>query len=97
MSVVGKDTRWSKGGVLCCLDVVVVIAIEHAMLFRLYVELVLGAARVLKTPYYRSSSHTRLWIKMPLGANKSLLGAHARRELICPNRLCVARERGYSR
>jgi hypothetical protein len=45
------------------------------------------------TPYYRSSSHT-LWMKMRLGANKSSLGAHASRDLACPNQLCVARKKG---
>jgi hypothetical protein len=31
---------------------------------------------------------------MPIGANKSSLGAHAPRDLACPNQLCVAREKG---
>jgi hypothetical protein len=53
-------------------------------------------SKLLKTPYYRSSSHA-LWIKMPLGANESIPGAHAPRDLACPNRLCVAREKEYSR
>jgi hypothetical protein len=74
--------------------------IEQATLCRLYVELVLGACvralKLLKTPYYRSSSHT-LCLKAPLGASKMSQGAHAPRDLACPNRLGVARERGYSR
>jgi hypothetical protein len=48
------------------------------------------------TPYYRSSSHT-LCLKAPLGANKRSPGAHAPRDLACPNRLGVARERGSSK
>jgi hypothetical protein len=53
-------------------------------------------SKLLKTPYYRSSSHTQ-WIKAPLGANKSSPGADAPRDLACPNRLSVAREKEYSR
>jgi hypothetical protein len=52
------------GGVLCCLDVVVVIAIEICDgAFRIYAQCVPRECAQLcacvKTPYYRSSSHTR--------------------------------------
>jgi hypothetical protein len=80
---------------------------HQARLCRLYVKLVWRKARsgrwvacvrvrTPETPYYRSSSHT-MWMKMPLGANERSQGADAPRDLVCPNRLSVAREREYSR
>jgi hypothetical protein len=73
-----------------------IIVCRQAKLCRLYIELVLGAcvrvSKLLKTPYYRSSSHKQ-WIKTPLGANERSQGADFPRDLACPNRLSVAREK----